>query len=298
MSTLHNAFKMYLLHERNYSHKTVSAYENDLNQFSNFIFANNQENDLSQINYNQIRSWIVSLVENNVQATTVNRKVSSLQAFYKFLVKSKQISVNPLTKHKSLKAGKKIQIPFSELEVKKVLTQSIFSNDFEGVRNKLIIDLLYTTGIRRTELIELKVSDVDLYNFTIKVLGKRNKERIIPLLPECVVQLKDYLNFRSDLQEIKQQNILFLTNAGIKLNISLVYRLVNKYFSGVTEKVKTSPHIVRHSFATHLLNGGADISAVRDLLGHASLASTQVYTHNSLSELKKAHVIAHPRQKK
>jgi integrase/recombinase XerC len=203
-----------------------------------------------------------------------------------------------LIKHKSLKTGTKVQIPFSVKEVKLVVTEGNYKNDFEGIRNKLIIDLLYATGMRRTELIELKLSGLDLYAHTVKVLGKRNKERILPILPEIAMQMKLYLVERAELELIENPKLFFLTKSGNKLNVSLVYRLVNGYFSRVSEKVKKSPHIIRHSFATHLLNNGADINAVKDLLGHASLASTQVYTHSSLAELKKVHATGHPRQKK
>ncbi len=292
------AFKEYLLKEKNYSVHTVDAYNRDLNDFAQFLKVNFEQESLSDVNYSQIRSWIVFLMDKNLSPSSVNRKISSLKAFYKFLLKSKQIEYSPLLKHKSLKTGKKMQIPFSENEVKAVLTEGDFGVDFEGKRNKLIIDLLYATGIRRTELIELKLQNVDLYSNTIKVIGKRNKERIIPILPEFSIQIENYLYERSGLKVIQEPIFFFLTKQGKKINISLVYRLINGYFSTVTEKVKTSPHILRHSFATHILNNGADINSIKDLLGHATLASTQVYTHNSLAELKKVHVASHPRRKK
>jgi integrase/recombinase XerC len=291
------AFKYYLLQEKNFSVHTVSAYSNDLSEFSKYIQEQFDKQHLEEINYNQIRCWIVFLIDKGLNVVSVNRKIASLKAFYKFLLKSKQIDSTPFTKHKSLKMGKKVQIPFSEKEMETVLREGAFGNDFEGMRNKLIIDLLYTTGMRRMELIELKMTDVDLFSNTVKVLGKRNKERIIPILPNIAKQVRQYLNERSDLEVIRDSELFFLTKLGNKLNISLVYRLVNGYFSGATEKVKKSPHIIRHSCATHLLNNGADINSVKDLLGHATLASTQVYTHNSLNELKKAHANSHPRQK-
>ena len=292
------AFKDYLLQEKNYSIHTVSAYEKDLENFAGFVVTNYEQDELTEVNYSQIRSWIVFLIDKGLSPSSVNRKISSLKAFYKFLLKSKQIEVSPLIKHKSLKTGSKIQIPFSEKEVKSVLTEGSFAADFEGKRDKLIIDLLYSTGMRRAELIGLKMENVDLYANTVKVVGKRNKERIIPIMPEISTQIKSYLEERSGLEAIQEPSVFFLTKLGNKLNISLVYRLINGYFSGVSEKVKKSPHIIRHSFATHLLNSGADINSVKDLLGHATLASTQVYTHNSLAELKKVHATAHPRQKK
>ena len=292
------AFTDYLLQEKNYSIHTVRAYEKDLYDFAEFVVTNFEQEDLTEVNYSQIRSWIVFLMDNGLSPVSVNRKMASLKAFYKFLLKSKQVEINPFVKHRNLKTGSKIQIPFSETEVKAVLTEGFFTDDFEGKRNKLIIDLFYATGMRRAELIELKLQNVDMYSNTIKVLGKRNKERIIPVLPNISSQIKAYLEERSGLEVIQEEGLFFLTKLGKKLNISLVYRLINGYFSGVTEKVKTSPHIIRHSFATHLLNNGADLNSVKDLLGHASLASTQVYTHNSLAELKKVHGASHPRRKK
>lgn len=292
------AFIEYLLKEKNYSLHTIKAYKKDLFGFTGFLLDSFGQECLEEVNYSQIRSWIVFLIEDNLNAVSVNRKMSSLKAFYKFLLKSKQITSNPFNKHKSLKIGKKVQIPFSEKEMEVVLVEGQFASDFEGIRNKLILNLLYATGMRRMELIELKTADVDLYTQTVKVLGKRNKERIIPLLPEIVNQVTFYLKERSDLEVIRDKDWFFLTKVGNKVNISLVYRTVNGYFSGATEKTKKSPHIIRHSFATHLLNNGADINSVKDLLGHATLASTQVYTHNSLAELKKVHSTSHPRQKK
>jgi integrase/recombinase XerC len=212
-------------------------------------------------------------------------------------LKIKQIDVNPLVKHKALKISKKLQIPFSEKEVAEVFVRMQSAHGFEEVRNKLIIDLFYTTGMRRTELIHVKAVDVDLSNNTVKVLGKRNKERILPILPIIKEQFLLYIRERSSLESIKDIEFLFLSKKGVKLNDSFVYRLINSYFSTVSEKVKKSPHILRHTFATHLLNNGADLNSVKELLGHSSLASTQIYTHSSLSELKKVYEDAHPRNK-
>lgn len=238
------------------------------------------------------------MVENEISNSSVNRKISSLKSFYKFLQKIKQIEVNPLIKHNSLKSPKKIQIPFSEKEVDNVLNNINYSDGYEGTRDKLIIDLFYTTGIRRAELINLKLHNIDFHSNTIKVLGKRNKERIIPIVPIISQQLKKYLNERAEIEQIKDVEYLFLMLKGVKINESFVYRLINYYFSGVSEKVKKSPHILRHTFATHMLNNGADMNSVKELLGHSSLASTQVYTHSSLAELKKAYGKAHPRNQK
>jgi integrase/recombinase XerC len=298
MENFKNKFYDYLLLEKNYSQHTVTAYINDIGFFESFLSNEFEDDNLLLINYNQIRSWIVSLSDDGISNASINRKVSSLKSFYKFLLKTKQIDTSPLLKHKALKAPKKIQIPFSEKELDMVLNQIIYKEGFEGVRDKLIVDLFYTTGIRRTELINLKIQNVDLSNKTIKVIGKRNKERIIPILTIIEEQIKKYLSERSSIQEVKESEYFFLLSNGVKLNDSFVYRLINYYFSNVSEKVKKSPHILRHTFATHLLNNGADINSVKELLGHSSLASTQVYTHNSLAELQKVYNSAHPRNKK
>ena len=298
MENFKNKFYDYLLLEKNYSQHTVTAYINDIGFFESFLSNEFEDDNLLRINYNQIRSWIVSLSDDGISNASINRKVSSLKSFYKFLLKTKQIDTSPLLKHKALKAPKKIQIPFSEKELDMVLNQIIYKEGFEGVRDKLIVDLFYTTGIRRTELINLKIQNVDLSNKTIKVIGKRNKERIIPILTIIEEQINKYLSERSSIQEVKESEYFFLLSSGVKLNDSFVYRLINYYFSNVSEKVKKSPHILRHTFATHLLNNGADINSVKELLGHSSLASTQVYTHNSLAELQKVYNSAHPRNKK
>ncbi|MEO8934492.1 MAG: tyrosine-type recombinase/integrase [Xanthomarina sp.] len=288
----------YLLLEKHYSKLTIKAYQNDLNDFSDFVKFEFDTQSIDTVNYPQIRSWIVSLVEKGISNRSINRKVSALNSYYKFLLKTESIQANPLAKHKALKASTKIQVPFSEKEITTVLEELYFENDFEGIRNKLIIELFYSTGIRRIELIDLKTKDVDLSNKTLKVLGKRNKERIVPLLPAVIESIKVYLEHRNKIEIIKDSEVLFLTKKGVKIYETLVYRLINEYFSLASSKVKKSPHILRHSFATHLLSQGADLNAVKELLGHTSLAATQVYTHNSISELKKVYLNTHPRSKK
>ncbi|WP_320815231.1 tyrosine-type recombinase/integrase [Flavobacterium sp.] len=292
------AYQDYLLKEKNYSILTSKAYLGDINSFKQYLTNNHDEVQLEVVNYSLIRSWIVFLVENNNSNASVNRKISSLKSFYKFLLKIKEISQNPLLKHKSLKTAKKVQIPFSEKELNDVFNLNNFDSNFEGVRNQLVIELFYATGIRRAELIGLKTGNVDFSNKTIKVLGKRNKERIIPLL-ECTVGLiKRYLDEKNELFLKDENDLLILSKKGNKISESFVYRLINDYFSTVSQKVKKSPHVLRHSFATHLLNNGADLNSVKELLGHSSLSSTQIYTHSSLSELKKTYKEAHPRSKK
>ena len=291
------AFRDYLQLEKNYSPHTVHGYLKDLEFFKSFVILEFEQENLVEVNYSQIRSWIVSLVDANISNTSVNRKMASLKSFYKFLLKTKQIEASPLLKHKALKTPKKLQIPFSENEMNKVLGQIQYPEGFEGIRDKLIIDLFYTTGIRRTELIHLELRNIDQSGLTLKVLGKRNKERILPILPNVLQEIKTYIEERNLLNNLVDDAYLFLTFKGNKLNDSFVYRLINTYFSNVSEKVKKSPHILRHTFATHLLNNGADINSVKELLGHSSLASTQVYTHSSLAELKKVYENAHPRNK-
>ena len=224
-------------------------------------------------------------------------KRQSLNSYYKFLIKIGDLKHSPLAKHKALKVQKKVHIPFSEEEINTVLSGAA-THDFEALRNKLIVELFYSTGIRRSELINLKISDIDLAQQQIKVLGKRNKERYIPLIPTVQDTLKLYLDMRSTLKQILAPDFLFLTQKGAKIYGTLVYRIINTYFSEVSTKAKKSPHILRHSFATHLLNHGADLNAVKELLGHSSLAATQVYTHNNITELKKVYEKSHPRQTK
>ena len=289
------AFSDYLRLEKHYSAHTLQAYIADITAFADFTAQNFDQTTLEEVNYPMIRNWIVSLVDSGIGNSSVNRKISSLKAFYKFLLKTKQIDVSPLLKHKSLKTPKILQIPFSEKELDNVLHLIEFPDGFEGVRDQLIIDLFYTTGMRRTELIHLKTADIDLSGLTLKVLGKRNKERILPMLPVVASKISSYMTARKCLLEVVDAEYLFVTSKGVKMNDSLVYRLINHYFGQVSEKVKKSPHVLRHTFATHLLNNGADLNSVKELLGHSSLASTQIYTHSSLAELKKVYGEAHPR---
>jgi len=291
-----NSFLNYLSLEKKYSQHTVTAYRNDLNSFQQFCVNEFEDENIVDVNYQQIRNWIVVLVNSGISNRTINRKTSSLKSFYKFLQKTKQIEVSPLAKHQALKVAKRVQVPFSENEMEKVLSMDDEMNDFESVRNKLIVELLYSTGMRRSELINLKIADIDFSNQVVKVLGKRNKERYIPLLNSVLKSLGKYNGLRANIKT--NQSYLLLTKKGKKIYDTLVYRIINNYFSGVSSKVKKSPHVIRHSFATHLLNEGADLNSVKELLGHSSLASTQVYTHSSLGKLKEVYNQAHPRSKK
>lgn len=291
-----NSFLQYLHKERNYSDHTITAYKNDLESFQEFCQKEFELQNIVEANYSIIRSWIIALISKKVSTRTVNRKISSLKSFYKFQQKLGAIEKSPLSTHKALKTEKKVQVPFSEREVEEVLDRLKDSGEFTMVRDALIIELFYLTGIRRSELIHLKESDVDFKNETIKVLGKRNKERLIPLLPRLKNSIENYLKLKRELgyNELR----LFITDKGKIIYDTLVYRIINNYFSEVSSKEKKSPHIIRHSFATHLLNEGADINAIKELLGHSSLASTQVYTHSNLGQLKEVYNQAHPRSKK
>jgi integrase/recombinase XerC len=292
------AYQEYLIKEKNFSALTVTAYLNDILSFEMYLVNYHDAIGLKDVAYGIIRSWIVFLVENKNANKTINRKISSLKSFYKFLLKIKAIDANPLLKHKSLKVPKKVQIPFSVTETVAVFEENDFPDDFEGIRNRLIIELFYTTGMRRAELISLVRNNIDYANKSIKVVGKRNKERILPLLPCTISLLIKYQQLIKITLENINSEVLILSKKGNKISESFVYRLINDYFSSVSQKVKKSPHVLRHTFATHLLNNGADLNSVKELLGHASLSSTQIYTHSSLAELKKIYEGAHPRSQK
>lgn len=287
-------FLDYLKLERNYSSHTIKAYQNDLTAFQEFCSHEFEVTSLAEVGYPIIRSWILSLSKKGISNLSINRKVSSLKSFFKFLQKIGEIETNPLIGHKALKVQKKIQVPFSKKEILEVM-DAIQGDDFESVRNRLVIEMLYATGIRRTELLHMKLSDIDFSENVIRILGKRNKERFVPILSTMLTSIHNYLPLRNELAE---NDYLFVTSKGNKMYETLVYRIINSYFSLASTKLKKSPHILRHSFATHLLNEGANLNSVKELLGHSSLASTQVYTKNSLESLKQMYNQAHPRSNK
>lgn len=284
----------YLSKEKNFSKNTVVAYKNDLETFKLFCLDQYEISDISKVAYPIIRDWIINLSEKNLSPLTINRKISSLSKYYDFLLKTQVNKVSPLKNHKRLKVQKKLIIPFSEDEVFKVV--DVFSKDFEGKRNLLIVDTLYSTGIRRDELINIKLNNVFLNEDLIKVLGKRNKERLVPVLSGLNKRIKDYLSFRKEIDSSSSN--LFITKRGKSIGPSLVYRVVKKYFSKVSTKVKTSPHVLRHSFATHMLNNGADINSIKEIMGHSSLASTQIYTKIKLPTIINDYKKNHPRERK
>jgi len=284
----------YLSKEKNFSNNTVVAYRNDLETFKLFCLDHYEISNISLVTYPIIREWIINLSEKNLSPLTINRKISSLSKYYDFLLKIQVNKVSPLKNHKRLKVQKKLIIPFSEDEVFKII--DVFSKDFEGKRNLLIVDTLYSTGIRRDELINIKLNDIFLSENLIKVLGKRNKERLVPVLASLNKRIKDYLDFRNEIHS--NSSSLFITKKGKSIGPSLVYRVVKKYFSKVSTKVKTSPHVLRHSFATHMLNNGADINSIKEMMGHSSLASTQIYTKIKLPKIINDYKKNHPRERK
>jgi len=284
------AFKNYLQNERRYSKLTVKAYIDDINQYEQFLIENNKK--IETADTNDVRAWLSDLISNNTN-TTVNRKISSLKTLYKYLIKYKYVSSNPLGKLSLLKKPKKLPEFVEENKLNFLLDEIEFPDNFEGSRDKLILEIFFSTGIRRAELINIKHSDVDFYSKNIKVLGKRNKERTIPVTDALLYKVKNYTDVKN--KEGLTNEYLFVTSKDKKLYPELVYRIVKKYLSLITSNSKKSPHILRHSFATSLLNNGADLNALKELLGHTSLAATQVYTHNTFEKLKKAYNQAHPR---
>ena len=287
-------FYDYLSKEKNYSSNTVIAYKKDVETFQDFCRLKFELNNLLKVTYLIIREWIIDLSEKELSPLTINRKISSLSKYYDFLIKINELKSSPLKNHKRLKVQKKLIIPFSEDEVLKVV--DVFSKNFEGKRNVLIVDMLYSTGVRRDELINIKLNDVLLDENLVKVLGKRNKERLVPLVLNLKSRINDYLKFRNEIKSSSSN--FFITTKGKKIGPSLVYRVVKNYFSKVSTKVKTSPHVLRHSFATHMLNNGADINSIKEIMGHSSLASTQIYTKIKLPKIINDYKKNHPRERK
>ena len=287
----------YLTLEKSYSHNTINAYYKDLKDFEKFSKSKFDNINIEDSNYSIIRSWIVELVNSGVSNRTVNRKVSSLKSFFNFLIKTDSIESSPLEGHIPLKQKKKIQVPFSKEEISSLLDSDYFPDSYKGLLQKTIISFFYFTGVRRVELIELKESNLDLKSGVIKVLGKRNKERVIPLLPKIKNLLEEYISERNNIITKPEDDLVFLSNKGFKLSEKYVYRTVSEYFKLVSSKTKKAPHILRHSFATHLINEGADINSVKELLGHASLSATQIYSHTSMEKIKEVFQKTHPRAK-
>ncbi len=289
------SFLNYLQFEKRVSQNTFIAYQTDLLQFSDFLQKTFPDELIEKASYNIIRSWVIELVEHNVDSRSVNRKMACLRSFYKFLMKREIISIDPMLKMTALKTKKKLPAFVKEGDMANMLDKVVFDNTLEGWRDKLILELFYATGIRLSELIHLKENQLDLINRTIKVLGKRNKERVIPFASGIVSIIESYRIIRNIEVTKMDHGFLFVTNSGKPCYPMMVYRIVKRYLSENTTSEKRSPHILRHTYATHLLNKGAEINAVKDLLGHSSLAATQVYTHNSMEKLKKVFDQAHPK---
>lgn len=288
-----DSFLKYLRYEKRYSEHTLTAYRRDLEQFQAFIKETFEIQDSEEAKHPHLRSWIVELMESGITPNSINRKIATLRSYYKFLLAREYISANPTGRLKPLKNEKRLPSFVRENEMVTLLDQVQFSDDFFGVRDRLILELLYATGMRLSELIQLQDSDVNAFQGAIKVLGKRNKERLIPA-SDFIVKLLNSYQAQRDAQ-FGMCEYLLVTDKGAQLYPMMVYRTVKKYLEQVTTISKKSPHVLRHTFATHLLNKGAELNAVKDLLGHTSLAATQVYTHNSMEKLKSVFDQAHPK---
>jgi len=288
-------FLNYLKFERRYSPHTISSYGNDIDQFLDFCTSLRTGCNEKNADFKDIRAWIVHLMENGISARSVNRKVTTLKSYYKFLMREQVIDRNPMDKVFPPKSGKKLP-EFVEQERMEVLLDDIdFGDNFSGRRNRLLIDVLYITGMRLSELVNLKDSSVDLYDQTVKVIGKRNKERIIPFHQAYVKVFKDYLSERDKKFPNRDHEYFFITDKGSQIYGKFVYRVVNRYLHFVTTMGKRSPHVLRHTFATHMLNKGADLNAIKEILGHSNLSATQIYTHTTFEKLKTIYKQAHPR---
>ncbi|MES2620560.1 MAG: site-specific tyrosine recombinase/integron integrase [Bacteroidota bacterium] len=287
------SFFNYIEFERRYSKHTHEAYRNDLAQFGAFLEP--YEKQLKDATHTDIRNWIVSMMEQKTSARSVNRKISALKSFYKFLLRRGEIKNTPLSKVQTPKTSKRLPVFVDLPSIEKLLKEVVFPEGYEGLRDKMIIELFYGTGMRRSELINLKETDVDSYSSQIKVLGKGNKERIIPIHNELRNSIRGFIEEKRRLVESQKGDFLIVTEKGKKMEPGFVYEIVKKYLNMVTTVDKKSPHTLRHTFATHLMNGGADINAVKELLGHSSLAATQVYTHNTIDKLKEIYNRAHPK---
>lgn len=286
-------FLKYIQFEKRSSEHTLTAYRIDMKQFTEYLQKSYDFSHPQLADFQMIRSWIVSMAEKKVENRSINRKIATLRIFYKFLLKKKIIEKDPMFKVSALKTGKSIPSFVRESELDTLLDDVQFSEDFSGVRDKLVLELLYGTGMRLSEMINLKEQDIDAYKRVLMVLGKRNKQRVIPINEQLLLLIQQYKEFK--ISEKLVNEYLIVTDKGEQCYPVMIQRLTKKYLSLVTTLTKKSPHILRHSYATHLLNKGADLNAIKDLLGHSSLSATQVYTHNSMEKLKKIYEQAHPK---
>jgi integrase/recombinase XerC len=282
----------FLTYEKRYSKHTITAYQTDLKQFLLFIQQQYETDKLSEITHQVVRSWIVQLMEEDISTRSINRKISTLKSLFKFLKRQGEIEHNPMQKVISPKTSKRLPVFVEESKMQFLFDEIEFTNDFKGARDKLIIELFYATGMRLSELINIK--HTDLNGNSVKVLGKRNKERIIPISDELRANIEAFISRKNSEANLASTPYLLVTDKGEKLYEKFVYRAVNHYLGLVTSVSKKSPHILRHTFATHMLNNGADLGAIKEILGHANLSATQVYTHNTIEKLKSIHNEAHP----
>jgi len=287
-------FYKYIEYEKRYSPNTLISYKNDLQQFSDFLSSEYQTLP-SLSSSSQVRSWLSDLMVRGVSPKSINRKISSLKSFYRFLESNNKIAVNPMQKVSSPKTGKKLPVFVPEEKMQMLFDEIDSGEDFPGLRNRLILEMFYATGIRLAELIALKHQDIDIAKAQIKVKGKGNKERIIPMLRSLLNTYKKYLILKQEIFGDQITDDVFVTDEGKKIYRKFAYRVVNFYLSTHTTVGKRSPHVLRHSFATHMLNHGADINAIKELLGHSSLSATEVYTHNTVEKLKTVYKQAHPK---
>jgi integrase/recombinase XerC len=290
-----STFLKYLKFEKRYSAHTVRSYQTDLGQFEEFLKSNYPNSTSTQADHPIIRSWIIELSESHLDQSTINRKIACLRSYYKFLVREDLISDSPMQKIRVLKTKKKLPHFVKEADMASLLDRGVFEDNLAGWRQRLILELFYGTGMRLSELISLKENQINLRDRTLKVLGKRNKERVIPFGASLVPIIESYKRARNWEVGDKGNGLLLITNTGKPLYPMMVNRIAKKYLSLFSSVEKKSPHVLRHTYATHLLNKGAEINAVKDLLGHSSLAATQVYTHNTFERLKKAFDQAHPK---
>lgn len=291
-------FIQYLRHEKNYSSHTEISYLKDLTQFEEFIHAECGDADLKEIDSDMIRIWISQLMGGGMKARSVNRKLSALKAFFRYLKKKDVVKQNPAERVSGPKTAKQLPSFVNNEDLNEVIDDSLaYEDDFTGHRDRFLIELLYLTGMRRAELIALRDADVDYSSSTLRVTGKRNKQRLIPFSDETKVKLQQYIE-RRDREITNKSSFLFVKKDGGPLYPKLVYRIIHYHLNSIPTLSKKSPHVLRHSFATGMLNNGAEINAVKELLGHSSLASTEIYTHVTFEELKKAYHNAHPRAKK
>lgn len=288
-------FIKYLQFEKHYSNHTVRAYRNDLNQFLDYVSQNYETEDIKTITHKMVRSWIADCLDHDISERTINRKISSLQSFFKYLRRMGYIQFNPMVKVYTPKVGRRVPYFVDENHMDLLLNEDFFPNDFFGKRDQLIIEILYQTGIRLSELINIKDSDIDPGKYQIRIKGKRNKERIIPVTKALYQLVEDYRKTRDENFFGSGNGYLILTDKGKKVYEKFVYRRVKKYLGYITTIEKKSPHVLRHTFATHMLNKGADLNAIKELLGHSNLSATQVYTHTTFEKLKKIYKQAHPR---